>query len=138
MCPECVAPTNAPEIQNLCKTRINLNKIVQKTILWSLGYFPCSERQLYSFEFWGHFFWHTRYNQKCIFVKENKIGLMSQFVRVFSRDKNFFSFSRKLFQQNLYQKPSFVKVVVKNFAFFSTRESFCPRKFLPLKYPDYA
>ena len=45
-----------------------------------------------------------------------------------------FWFSRKFFTRNSSQKLLFVRVFVKNFAIFWSRESFCSRKFLPLKY----
>ena len=46
---------------------------------------------------------------------------------------NFFLDSRKFFPRNLFQKPRNGKVYSINFAVFLTRESFCLRKFLPLK-----
>ena len=45
-----------------------------------------------------------------------------------------FWFSRKFFTRNSSQKLPFAKVFVKNFAIFWSCESFCSRKFLPLKY----
>ena len=47
---------------------------------------------------------------------------------------NFFFDSRKFFPRNLSQNSPNAKVFVKNVAFFLARESFCPRKFLLLKY----
>lgn len=47
--------------------------------------------------------------------------LRSSHLRKFFYAKlSFFSFSRKLFPPNLSQKPAFLKVLVKNFAFFSS------------------
>ena len=45
-----------------------------------------------------------------------------------------FSRSRKFSSRNLWEKTSFAKVYALNFAIFSSRETFCPRNFLPLKY----
>ena len=48
-----------------------------------------------------------------------------------------FWFSRKFFTRNSSQKLLFAKVFVKNFAIFWSRESFCSRKLLPLKYHTF-
>ena len=56
--------------------------------------------------------------------------------KVFHTKMNFFD-SWKFLTRKLFQNSPNAKVFVKNFAIFWARESFCPQKFLPLKYPTF-
>ena len=69
-----------------------------------------------------------------------KVFLLHPFVaysqKSFTQKWIFFD-SWKFLTRKLFQNSPNAKVFVKNFAIFWARESFCPQKFLPLKYPTF-